>query len=244
MNQPDPMYSTIPECTGPRLSELPTPGMVDGYIDNPLGSQSLEYPVIARIPALDPPTTSHRHRRSRSSEAAKPTKTTASFGRLISASLSIKLLAGMGIFLFVGAIGPYIYFRVVDKSPSDMDQALEQAWQPPLPAPTAELAPAWEPPTAQPTPFPEIKPVIADLPTEKIEPKRTAIARSSTWTGDVKDQADFSPWPNPAHPVLANDDVRQDGSYTADRRNTQPTDSPIQTPSDRNNYDLSRPSIH
>jgi hypothetical protein len=264
MNQPDPMYSTNPECVGPRLAEPPTPGMVDGYADNLPGSQALEYPVIARIPALDPPTTSRRHKRSHSSEA-KTTKsaTETRYGRLISASLSMKILAGMGIFLFVGAIGHHIYLKVSDKSPADDGQAMEQAWQPPLPAPTANLAPAWEPPSAQTASFPEIEPAIADMPTEKTEPNRTAIARNSTWSGDVKAQADgpkgdspifvdtriktvpdFSPWPNPAHPVLAKDDVRQDESYTADRRNTPPTDSPMQTHSDRINYDLTRPSIH
>ena len=187
----------------------------------------MEFPVIARIPALDPPTTSHRHRRSHSSEA-KSTKTVMSYGRLIGASLSMKLLAGMGIFLFVGAVGPYIYFKVVDKSPSDTGQALEQAWQPPLPAPTADLAPAWEPPSAQPTPFPEIQPAIADLPAEKIRAQcvphwrgvRPGLAMSKT-------EAEFSPWPNPAHPVLAKDDAPgRTIPIRPTAGNTPPTDKP------------------
>jgi hypothetical protein len=98
-----------------------------------------------------------------------------------------------------------------------------------------------------------------------------AAVRGSRWPRNAADQADFSPWPNPAHPILAKVDPQRNEPLTADLRNTplsggaapMPSAMPlfapgslkneagtaqfegtINPPSDRNTYDRSRQSIH
>jgi hypothetical protein len=319
-----------------------------------MGSSSdpgaMEVCVIARIPDLDAPSQPmpNRRRSSRSRAVKQPSTT----GRLLSAGLSLNLLIGLGLVIFLGAVASSVYTRFTDNTHSNSANATGRAWQQPPPAPTAALAPAWKPLSEQPrsssqswpnmveskakgpaallpsdnalamnkdktvgdpnvnmrvaanavqrdmnivqsnitTPLigsraketlaPEIK-SAADLTsgmTASLQPGESTgsadMGQSSPWPRIADDQANFSTWPNPAHPIISATDPRRNEPFMADRRYApvpgaaagapaQPLDAPntaqpgsandagnaqfegtINTPSDRNIYERTRPSIH
>jgi hypothetical protein len=202
-----------------------------------------DLPVIARIPDLDSSGSQRRRRKSQSS-SSQTTNAPVVFGRFLNAGLSMKLLVGLGLFLMLGAVGPYIFIRYQPSAESNVDQASEQTWQSSESVPTADLTPVWEPPG--PPSLPEIQPAITQRQPEKSETEPAGLAQSSPWPRKIEEQADFSPWPNPAHPIVAQAAPWQGEPHTADRRGGPPSnlDGAINIPSDRNTYDRSRSSIH
>jgi hypothetical protein len=205
----------------------------------------------------------------------------------LGAGLSLNLLIGLGLVLLIGAIASSMYSKIADNTQSNSGSSIGQAWQPPPPAPTADLAPAWKPLAAQPKPSSEmwsnmaesnvkgtapglpsdnkvtmdkgnttsdpklnagaaanlarrdnnvvqsniITPmlgsranetlaadvksapdkrsgIIASLRPGDAEPWPAASGQSSAWPRNADDQANFSSWPNPAHPVFATADAR------------------------------------
>jgi len=243
MKATDQTYAKIPEAGDTISSQQTKPDVAGGYAGNLSDPGAVELPVIARIPDLDAPTSPRKHRRSSKSKTTKPAFTS---GRLLNAGLSLKLLAGLGLFLLLGAIIPYVVIQIADNSPSKTDIAQEQVWQPSPPTPTADLAPAWKP-ISQPQSSSELWPKISEstvpgsrqlsgsnnsnttenfnttnkpkvnasdgenlvrldnkiVQPDKPKPNSAALAQSSAWPRDAEDQADFSPWPNPSHSILA-----------------------------------------
>jgi hypothetical protein len=143
----DQTISKIPETGGAMTSGQKTADIAGANIGSLNDAGAVELSVIARIPDLDAPTPPPKRKHSSRSRSAKPASTT---GRLLSAGLSLNLLIGLGLVLLLGAIAPYIYNRSVDNDSSSSAQASGQAWQQPVPAPTADLAPAWKPLAEQP----------------------------------------------------------------------------------------------
>ncbi|MGA2799482.1 MAG: hypothetical protein ABSE63_18010 [Thermoguttaceae bacterium] len=58
-----------------------------------------------------------------------------------------------------------------------------------------------------------------------------ASGQSSPWPRNADDQANYSPWPNPAHPVFAAADSRRNEPFTADRRNATAPGAALGMPS-------------
>jgi hypothetical protein len=92
--------------------------------------------VLARIPNLG----------SGASEAAAQ----GSVGtyRLLSQSLSFRLLTGTTILLMIVAIASHVISKARSTSGSSTASGQRATWQPEVPAPTADTAPAWTPPVA------------------------------------------------------------------------------------------------
>jgi hypothetical protein len=210
----------------------------------------------------------------------------------LNAGLSLNILIGLGLVLLLGAIGPYVYNKIADSTQSNSDNSIGRAWQPPPPAPTADIVPAWKPLAAQPMSASQLGPNMAEsnvkgsaplgsaplLPSDSnvamekgkttgdpklnagdaanlarwdnniaqsnittpllgsranetlaadiksAADKRSGITASprpgdpdpwpaasgqiSPWPRNADDQANFSSWPNPAHPVFAAADSR------------------------------------
>ncbi|MGD0653653.1 MAG: hypothetical protein ABSA16_04860 [Thermoguttaceae bacterium] len=279
MNLTDQTNTKIPEPGDTISAGQKTPYIAGIHTDSLSEPGPLELAVIARIPDLDapaPPPKHKRHLRSRTvKQASHP-------GRLLSAGLSLNLLVGLGLVLLVGAIAPYIYTKIADNTQSKSDNAMDQAWQPPPPAPTADLAPAWKPSAAQgpsaslswpniaESKVPGSPQLLTSINTASTEKDKTtsnpklnasdlgnllqrddnivqtkitpppaasrtnetlaadikaaadkgggivalaqrgkgdlepaADSRVSPWPRTADDLVDFSPWPNPAHPIFA-----------------------------------------
>ena len=146
MNFTDQTYSKIPEAVG-AISSGQKPADIAGIYTGSISDPGpVELSVIARIPDLDAPAQPPRRKRSSRSRSVKPASTPV---RLLNAGLSLNLLIGLGLILLLGAIAPYVY-KIADNTPTNSGNAMGQAGQPPLPAPTADLAPAWKPLAAQP----------------------------------------------------------------------------------------------
>jgi hypothetical protein len=267
MNLTYPTQSTNPEVrqtmsfnqTQPEVANLSTGGLSVPDAE--------AVPVIARIPDVDSPASPPRRRRSSRVRTTKPTTNTR---RILNASLSLKLLIGLGLFLMVGAVAQNVIIKITDSSVSKNGTASDQAWQLPPPAPTADIAPSWKPPQADPPSSPGSWPNISESPiissqkltasastysvekekplnTDAINPtdasnlvgwdnnivqptetpatanratgigsgistslksgnvesKSTADAQVSAWPRSVDDAPIYSPWPNPAHPLVA-----------------------------------------
>lgn len=299
MNQTDQIYLKTPETRGKMLPEQT--GSSAGAAVRDCGfndSSGVQSPVMARIPDLDAPTASLTHK---SPSKLPATRAAGASGRLLSAGLSLKLLVGLGVVLFLIAMAT----QLMDKTRGKTGDDSYQAWQAPPPDPTADLAPAWRPETKQAQPSATTAPSFAEtsgllmtdnrsVPGERnninalpkmvnIDSPRDDSAQSSPWPRKVEASADSSPWPNPAHPVLVQSDPNHNGKfdnrrnepYTADRRNNVlpgvPVRMPqatgtnasaasrpdstseqcpvqlegvIETPSDRNPYEFSRPGLH
>ncbi len=94
--------------------------------------------VLARIPNLG----------SGPSAAAIAAPESVGTYRLLSQALSFRLLAGTTILLMAAAIVPYAISKVRSSSRSSTASGERAAWQPEVPAPTADMAPAWNPPGA------------------------------------------------------------------------------------------------
>lgn len=210
-------------------------------------SGMVELQVIARIPDLDTPSSPQKHKHS---SRSRTTKSGSSSGRVLSAGLSLKLLVGLGLVLLLGAIAPYVVVNFKENTQSRTGDAMEQAWQPPPPAPTADLAPAWKPPALEPKaiPIPAASGADATLVADvkaaagketginaspqpgKTDLEPIALAQSSSWPRDNYEKAEFSPWPNPAHPIFAEADLRRNESITADRRNASLSGGAVKMP--------------
>jgi hypothetical protein len=282
MNLTDQTNSKIPEPRYTISSGQKTPDIAGIYTGSLSEPGALELAVIARIPDLDAPAPPPKHKRPSRSRTVKQASHP---GRLLSAGLSLNLLVGLGLVLLVGALAPYVYIKIADNTPSKADNAMDQAWQPPPPAPTADLAPAWKPSAAQSPSASQSWPNIAESQVQaspqlltsnntastekdkttsnpkvnasdagnlvqrddnivqtKITPppaaSRTnetlaadmkaaadkgggivalaqpgkpdlqpaADSRISPWPRNADDLADFSLWPNPAHPIFAKAD--------------------------------------
>ncbi len=88
--------------------------------------------VLARIPNLSGPP----------SQGAAPES--AGTYRLLGDLLSFRLLAGTAIVLLIAAIAPYVISKWKSLSHSSATSG-RPAWQPEVPAPTADAAPPWNP---------------------------------------------------------------------------------------------------
>ncbi len=253
MNFTEQTYTMIPEIEGTMLSEQATVDVAGIHAGSLIDPGEAGLPVIARIPDLDAPAAPHRRRHSSRSRRAKPGSASR---RLLSANLSMSILIGLGLILMLAAIGPYIVVGIADKFLSRTGETSEGAWQSAPPAPTADLAPAWKPPIAQSPPALEsghnnISVSINETPAAgskaagneggmlispqagKLQMESAAAAQSSPWPKAVDDQADFSPWPNPAHPIIARAVGAESSineSHTADRRNAPILDPGVRTP--------------
>ena len=284
MNLTDQTYANIPEAVGAMSSGQKSADIAGIYTGGLSDPGPVELSVIARIPDLDAPSRPPRHRRSSRSRSVKPASAP---GRLLGAGLSLNLLIGLGLVLLLGAIASNVYIKIADNTQSNSDNSIGRAWQPPPPAPTADLAPAWKPSAAQPNSSSQFWPNIADsnvkgtapiltsndMPTMEKgkttsdpklnasdaanlarrdnnilqsyitaplvgsranetlaadihsaadtrngiiasprpgepDPGPAASGQSSPWPRIADDQANFSSWPNPAHPVFAAADSR------------------------------------
>ena len=146
MNLTDQTYANIPE-TVDTISPVQKPADIAGIYTGSLSDPGpIELSVIARIPDLDAPSQPPKHRRSSRSRSVKPASTP---GRLLGAGLSLNLLIGLGLVLLLGAIVSSVYPKIANNTHSNSGNSIGRAWQPPPPAPTADLAPAWKPSTAQ-----------------------------------------------------------------------------------------------
>jgi hypothetical protein len=220
--------------------------------DQHFSTSGIEPPVIARIPDLDVPSSPRKHRHS--SRSKTRTRDNPS-GRMFDAGWSMKVLVGLGLCLMVASVATYVPIKM-SNTQSNTDNIPDQAWQPPPPAPSADLTPSYNSSLAQ------------------AEPSLDKLANTANAI-EVEAKADFSPWPHPAHPIATQADTSQSEILTADRRNSvisgggvrtnsvQPLgaggaapsnsenrgaaahfEGTIDTSSDRNFYDRSRSSIH
>lgn len=147
MNLTDQTYAKIPETVG-AISTGQKPADMAGIYTGGLSDPGMvELSVIARIPDLDAPSQPSKHRRASRSRSVKPASMP---GRLLGAGLSLNLLIGLGLVLLLGAIASSVYPKMADNSQSNSSDSIGRAWEPPLPAPTADLAPAWKPSATQP----------------------------------------------------------------------------------------------
>jgi hypothetical protein len=279
MNLTDQTYAKIPEVMG-AISSGQKPADIAGIYTGDLSAPGpVELSVIARIPDLDAPSPPPKHKRSSRSKSVKPASTP---GRLLGAGLSLNLLIGLGLALLLGAVASSVYNQIADNTQSNSGNSIGRAWQPPPPAPTADLAPAWKPLVAQAKSSSQLGPNMAEsnvkgpaplLPADNkvamengkttsdpnlnasdaanlarwdnnvvqsnittpllgsranqtlaadiksaadkrngiiasprpgdLDPGPVASGQSSSWPRIADDQANFSSWPNPAHPVFA-----------------------------------------
>ena len=184
-----------------------------------MDQQKTKFVVLARIPAVG--RTENEH-----ADVGLPL----SYGRLMSQSLSFKVLAGVALLLMIVATIPFALSRsgpAVDPS-ATADPLLE--WHPGPLASSADAAPAWIAPVAETsTPIPVGPPATPDEPPRpeaEVEPTMTASA----------DVPLMSPWPNPAHPIEAAVEESYPGANQA--MAIRPSE---QT---RNRHDNTRSSIH
>ncbi|MGD0516385.1 MAG: hypothetical protein ABSA26_02525 [Thermoguttaceae bacterium] len=146
MNLTDQTNPKIPEPRDAISAGQKTPVIAGIYTGSLSEPDALELAVIARIPDLDAPAPPPKHKRHSRSRTVKQSSHP---GRLLSAGLSLNLLVGLGLVLLVGAIASHVYVKIADNIQSKADNAMDQAWQSPPPASTADLAPAWKPSAAQ-----------------------------------------------------------------------------------------------
>jgi hypothetical protein len=284
MNLTEQTYANIPQAVD-AISSGQKPADIAGLYTGAMSDPGpVELSVIARIPDLDAPSQPPKHRRSSRPKSVKPVSTT---GRLLGAGLSLNLLIGLGLVLVLGAIASSVYPKIADYAQSNSGNAMGKTWQPPPPAPTADIAPAWQPLAAQPKPASQLWPNTVEsnikgsaplLPSDNMvamdkgktaadaklnandaansarrddnvvqsnittplldsranetlaadihsaadkrnaitasprpgepDPGPAASGQSSAWPRGANDQANFSSWPNPAHPVFAAADSR------------------------------------
>jgi hypothetical protein len=211
MNQMDQIRLKIPENKDERLSEPAMPA------ENTLrecgvgDSHNIQAIVLARFPDLDALAVLPGHK-----SPAKPhvSPTSCASGRLVSSSLSLKLLTGLGVILFLMAIVPQLIIQLTDKKPTETEGELQQAWQPPPPAPTADLAPAWKTDTSQAQTSVILKSDISNS-SSGLDAESAGSAESSPWPRELGADSNLSPWPNPAHPLLVQSDPNKNGEPPA-----------------------------
>jgi hypothetical protein len=254
----DQTRSVIPEIESTASFEQTKLDVAHIAISDLSGPDGIEMPVIARIPDLDAPSTPHKHKHIHSSRTKTATPTSPS-SRILSSALSLKLLIGIGLVVVIGAVASHVAIQINNNLQSKVGDVAKQAWQTPAPAPTADLAPIWRSPASQQQVSSDVSSSIA----ETIAPASPMLLTSSNATTAKKgkttnkpavktisadEQAEFSVWPNPAHPILAEADSQQNESLTADRRNSETGaaqfEGTINTPSDRNTNERTRSSIY
>ncbi|MGW8256240.1 MAG: hypothetical protein ACWGMZ_02020 [Thermoguttaceae bacterium] len=245
-------------------------------------SYNIHLPVLARIPNLDGLARAPGKKESTSS--ARPSvssKTSVAYSRLINSNLSVKLLMALGVLLLLAAIVPFIPESFTENNLAKSDQHSDLPLQ--SPSAEAELAPAWKAPAeSDQTPMcakselstsatgsknlstPESVVTNKDLGKQGSaltpETNPTVAGLSSPWPSDnygVNSAPMFSPWPNPAHPIVVRSEpqngkklaigeaskqneknrVRAVGvnhrPYTADRRNMPLNKNYSRLPTDR-----------
>lgn len=188
MNLTDQAQAKLPEFRDFITSEQNMPD-IDGI--NNTGSMgesgAAELTVIARIPDLDAPAPppKHKHR-----VRSKTVKQAPAPNRLLNAGLSLNLLVGLGLVLLAGSVVPFIYNKIADDTQSKADKTMDQAWQSPPPAPTADLAQAGKPSVAQSPSASQPPSNIAESkvppPAELFPSGNVAAAEKDTITGALK----------------------------------------------------------
>ena len=203
---------------------------------------------------------------------AKGWKLLASGGRLISQGMSIKLLAGMTLFLLVGAILPFCIGKdsqPVSSAPANLSPAGDalSTWHPrgadtpveavPVQRDTVATAVARRP-AVRVAAIPEPSPPPVTLP-QAVEPKyesqaapRVADAGMSDWPGPARANQQPTNGGLVASQAGVNRPAARSTEYEADARAGHRPGEPvaakfegnIEEPGARNRYDSTRPSIH
>jgi hypothetical protein len=226
MNQTDQTSLKIPEPMLRTWFDQTTPIAGTTSSGDHLNSCNFQIPVLARIPDLNAPVPQQA-----SKESSKPSVSTCLSSRLLSAGLSFRILMGLGSFLVVIAIAPNLIIKITNGIQTN-SEASQKAWEPQPPAPTADLAPAWKPQNPQtestssslpsPTASSPLGPPNLLTPNNAASigkndsTNNTIVASSiskdsgqiSPWPRDVDNQADSSPWPNPAQSTLTDANSR------------------------------------
>jgi hypothetical protein len=208
--------------------------------------------VLARIPDLSAAASA-----SGKGGGLRGAVVSASMGRILSQSLSFKILAGVTVALLAAAIIPYSFNlqKTATNPPPANDQLPWQAetsgagTNPPAPPPKATLVRAMPEKASAPGALALPPPVTHDAPPSQ-----------------ANDASAMSKWPNPAYggPRRADSETADAApranrpqavptpQYQADSRNADqanrpwvtPPAAPTEQPANRNRYDATRPSIH
>ncbi len=123
--------------------------------------------------------------------------------------------------LLVMAVAPYLVSEFTENTQPQADDENRQSWEPSPPVPTADAAPVWKPETAQSQSPASAKSAISagisgsttlptstnvtstDMPlSSKLNTEPAGSRQSSPWPREMEEKAEFSPWPNPAHPIV------------------------------------------
>ena len=188
-----------------------------------MDQQKTKSAVLARIPAVGPAENKHVD------DGLPPSR-----GRLMSQSLSFRLLAAVAVLLMAVATLQFTLSRSGQPAdPSTTADPLSE-WRPGPLTPSADAAPAWIAPVAETsTPIPASPSATPDVPPQpevENEPMMTASTETPL----------MSPWPNPAHPISPQTEAAADESHTGVNQ------AMAIRPSDqiRNRHDRTRSSIH
>jgi hypothetical protein len=207
--------------------------------------------VLARIPDLSAASLAGSKKRGALGVAAS-----ASMGRILSQSLSVKILAGVTVALLAAAVIPFSFSS--KKTGTERPPAKDQLpWR-------AEVSAGAEAPASPPTAtlvraMPEKASVPGALP---LPPPMT----HDTPPRQAHDAPNVSNWPNPAYagapradnwtaeaaPCANKPQAITTPQYQADSRNADQANRPWVTPpaarteepANRNSYDATRPSVH